>query len=55
MPDLGKYAVAVLSAYGATLGLLVVLVFASLSAGRKARAELRDAELLREPGASDDA
>ena len=40
MPDLGKYADAVLSAYGASILLLVVLVAASVWKGRRVRAEL---------------
>lgn len=44
IPDLGKYADAVLSAYGASLLLILVLVFASLRASRKALAELEKLE-----------
>ncbi len=44
MPDLGKYAVEVLSAYAASLLLLVVLVVMSLRRGRAARAALRQIE-----------
>ena len=39
MPDLGKYAAEVLSAYGATCVVLCVLVAATLWQGRKVRAE----------------
>ncbi|MFD2738843.1 heme exporter protein CcmD [Sulfitobacter aestuarii] len=44
MPDLGKYAVEVLGAYGATLVLLAALVLVSLRRGRAARAALDAAE-----------
>ncbi|QJF51546.1 heme exporter protein CcmD [Roseobacter ponti] len=44
MPDLGKYADAVLSAYGASLVLLALLVFFTLRRGRKARAALDEVE-----------
>lgn len=44
IPDLGKYAATVLSAYGASLILLVVLVAVSLWRGRKVRAEMAQAE-----------
>lgn len=40
IPDLGKYAGEVLSAYGASLALLLVLVVVSLRASRKAKAAL---------------
>lgn len=48
MPDLGKYAVSVLSAYGASILLLVGIVVLSLRAGRKARSELSEVEKRRE-------
>ncbi|MEX0328544.1 MAG: heme exporter protein CcmD [Ruegeria sp.] len=44
IPDLGKYADTVLSAYGASLVLLVVLVAFSLVRGRKVRAEMEKIE-----------
>ncbi|WP_193747408.1 heme exporter protein CcmD [Ruegeria sp. ANG-S4] len=44
IPDLGKYADTVLSAYGASLILLVVLVAFSLVRGRKVRAEMEKIE-----------
>lgn len=44
MPDLGKYAVTVLSAYGASIFLLVALVVLSLRRGRKVRAEMERIE-----------
>ncbi|MGB0658804.1 MAG: heme exporter protein CcmD [Mangrovicoccus sp.] len=44
MPDLGKYAVQVLSAYGVSVVLLVGLVGLSLRAARHAAADLKDAE-----------
>jgi heme exporter protein D len=40
MPDLGKYGDTVLSAYGASVLLLLVLVGLSLWRGRKVRAEM---------------
>ena len=40
MPDLGKYALEGISAYGISTALLVGLVLLSLHKGRKARAEL---------------
>lgn len=40
IPDLGKYAGEVLTSYGASLLLLVILVAASLRASRKAKATL---------------
>lgn len=40
MPDLGKYADAVLSAYSASIALLVILVVMTLIRGRKLRAEM---------------
>ncbi|APE43959.1 heme exporter protein CcmD [Sulfitobacter alexandrii] len=44
MPDLGKYAVEVLSAYAVSLLLLLVLVLWTLRRGRAARATLDAAE-----------
>ena len=40
MPDLGKYAGAVLSAYAVSLALIVLLVAVSLWRARRVRAEL---------------
>lgn len=40
MPDLGKYGDTVLSAYGMSVALLVLLVALSLWRGRKVRAEM---------------
>ncbi len=40
MPDLGKYADTVLSAYGVSIALLLVLVWLSLRASRKAKEAL---------------
>ncbi len=48
MPDLGRYAVEVLSAYAVTLGLLALLVAASIWKARKVLRQLRDAEARRE-------
>ena len=50
MPDLGKYAVSVFSAYGASLGLLLLLVIGSLWRGRQARAQLDEIEAQRDQG-----
>lgn len=44
MPELGKYAVSVLTAYGVSLALLVGIVALSLIAGRRARAAMRAVE-----------
>ena len=44
MPELGKYAVTVLSAYGATLGLLIGIVVLSLWQSARAKARLDRAE-----------
>jgi len=44
MPDLGKYADTVLSAYGASILLLVAIVALSLIRGRKVRAEMEAVE-----------
>ncbi len=44
MPDLGKYAAAVLTAYGASIGLILVLIGASLWRGARVRRVLRDLE-----------
>ncbi len=44
MPDLGKYAEAVLSAYAVSLVLLAVLIIGTLVQGRRARAEMKKIE-----------
>lgn len=44
LPELGKYATEVLSAYAASLVLLALLVVLTLRRGRRARADLRAAE-----------
>jgi heme exporter protein D len=44
MPDLGKYAVAVLGSYGATILLLAVLVGVSLRRGARMRRALQEVE-----------
>ncbi len=44
MPDLGKYADAVLSAYAASIVLLIVIVAMTLIRGRKVRAEMATIE-----------
>jgi heme exporter protein D len=44
LPDLGKYAYAVLSAYGASIVLLVGLVVISVVKGRRVRKQMQDVE-----------
>ncbi|MEL7132897.1 MAG: heme exporter protein CcmD [Pseudomonadota bacterium] len=44
MPDLGKYADAVLSAYAVSVVLLVAIVALTLWRGRKVRAEMENVE-----------
>ncbi|MEM7631217.1 MAG: heme exporter protein CcmD [Pseudomonadota bacterium] len=44
MPDLGKYADAVLSAYAVSIVLLVAIVALSLWRGRRVRSEMEDVE-----------
>ncbi|HEY9019893.1 MAG: heme exporter protein CcmD [Paracoccaceae bacterium] len=44
MPDLGKYADAVLSSYAVSILLIVVLVAVSVMRARKVRAELDEVE-----------
>ena len=44
MPDLGKYAFAVLSSYGVTIVLLSVIVLISFRRARKVRAVLDEIE-----------
>ena len=44
MPELGKYAQAVLSSYGISIALLLVLVIASVRRARRVRAELDEVE-----------
>jgi heme exporter protein D len=44
MPDLGKYAVTVLGAWGATLGLLAALIAVTLWRGAKVKRALRAQE-----------
>lgn len=53
MPDLGKYAASVLSAYGASILLLLGIVILSLRAGRKARSDLLEVENRREASDAD--
>lgn len=47
MPELGKYAGTVLSAYGISLTLLAFIVWQSLSRGRKVKKQLEDYEAKR--------
>jgi len=44
IPDLGKYAGTVMSAYGASIVLLIGLVWISLRASKKAKAALDQVE-----------
>ena len=44
MPDLGKYGDTVLSAYAASIVLLVLLVALSLWRGRRVRLEMKEVE-----------
>ncbi|WP_095589054.1 heme exporter protein CcmD [Actibacterium ureilyticum] len=44
IPDLGKYAFTVLMSYGASLGLLAVLIGLSLRRGARVRRALEDVE-----------
>lgn len=44
MPELGKYAEAVLSSYAVSLVLLLVLTVASIRRARRVRKELQDIE-----------
>ena len=44
MPDLGTYAVPVLSSYAVSLGLLIVLVAGSIWKARRVRARLEQVE-----------
>ncbi|MFL4471646.1 heme exporter protein CcmD [Tateyamaria armeniaca] len=44
MPDLGKYADAVLSAYAVSIVLLVAIVGLSLWRGRRVRAQMTEVE-----------
>ena len=44
MPELGKYAFAVLASYGASFGLLAVVVVASIHQGRRVKRELAEVE-----------
>jgi heme exporter protein D len=48
MPELGKYAAEVISAYVVSLALLGGIVWASLRQGARTRAELRDVEARRD-------
>lgn len=47
IPELGKYAGAVLSAYGASLALIAGVILVSIRSARRARTELRNAEARR--------
>ncbi|MBL3586245.1 heme exporter protein CcmD [Rhodovulum sulfidophilum] len=46
-PDLGKYAVAVLSSYAVTMGLIAVLIAVSLWRGARVRRQLAEIEARR--------
>ncbi|SFP50080.1 heme exporter protein D [Tranquillimonas alkanivorans] len=47
MPDLGKYAAEVLTAYGVSLALLGGIVWLSIARGRKVKRQLEAAEARR--------
>jgi heme exporter protein D len=51
MPDLGQYAVYVLSSYAVTLGLLAVLIIGSVWQARRVRARLEAVENRRDRSA----
>ena len=53
MPDLGKYAEAVLSAYGVSIALIVLLVLATVVKGRRVRAEMEAVEAQRSAGSTE--
>ncbi len=44
MPELGKYAVAVMGSYVVSIGLLAVLAWLSIGRARRLKAQLRDVE-----------
>lgn len=48
MPDLGRYAVAVLSSYGASLVLMAAVVWLTLWQGRRVKRQLAEAEARQE-------
>ncbi|ARC88117.1 heme exporter protein CcmD [Rhodovulum sp. MB263] len=48
IPDLGKYAVAVLSSYALTMALIAVLIAVSLWRGARVRRQLAEVEARRE-------
>ena len=50
MPDLGKYAVEVLGAYAATIGIVLLLVAMSIAQSRNMRRALATAEAGRNDG-----
>lgn len=47
MPELGKYAFAVLASYGSSIALIAVIVWASLRRARRIRVELEQVEARR--------
>jgi len=47
IPELGKYAGAVLSSYGLSIGLILMLVAVSLRRSRRVKAELQEVEMRR--------
>lgn len=48
IPDLGKYAVAVLSSYGVTVALILGVVLLSFVQGRKVKRQLAEVEARQE-------
>jgi heme exporter protein D len=51
IPDLGKYAVAVLSSYGVSLALIAIIVWTSLRRSARVRRALEEMEKRRTPDA----
>lgn len=53
MPELGKYAFAVLSSYGASIGLLCAIIAISLWQGRRIKRQLAVVEARQKEGRRD--
>lgn len=53
IPDLGRYAVAVLSSYGATLVLMAAVVVLTVWQGRRVKRQLDEVEARQEQGKTD--
>ncbi|MFD1881460.1 heme exporter protein CcmD [Paracoccus pacificus] len=50
MPELGKYVIPVLGAYGVSLGLLALLIWQTLARNARLRRELQRREITRKEG-----